>query len=265
MNPTQTESAAAAAGALYRLPTTVVPEHYAIVLTPDLEKFVFSGAETVRVKVQESTNVLILNANELELLEATVTGADGKTLQGSTELDKEHEFARITFAQQLGVGTWALDIKFTGELNDKLNGFYRSHYTHPTLGLRPMATTQFETTDARKAFPCFDEPAMKATFSITAVIPAELEAISNGAVESVESFDEIVAKTAGEETSIPDATGDSRPDTSGCHHYAEDEEGRLQRDRPHVHVSGGSVRRRLRAFGGCHLLWYRPPHLGYPG
>ena len=210
MNPTQTESAAAAAGALYRLPTTVVPEHYAIVLTPDLEKFVFSGTETVRVKVQESTNVLVLNANELELHEASVTAADGTKLQGSIELDKEHEFARITFAQQLGAGTWALDIKFVGELNDKLNGFYRSHYTHPTLGLRPMATTQFETTDARKAFPCFDEPAMKATFSITAVIPAELEAISNGAVESVESFEEIVAKSADKETSIPDATGDSR-------------------------------------------------------
>jgi puromycin-sensitive aminopeptidase len=218
MNPTQTESAAASAGALYRLPTTVVPEQYSIVLTPDLEKFVFSGAETVRVQIKESTNVLVLNANELELQEAFVTGADGNKLNGTIELDNEHEFARITFAQQLSVGTWSLDIKFTGELNNKLKGFYRSFYTHPTLGQRPMATTQFETTDARKAFPCFDEPAMKATFAITAVIPAEFEAISNGAVDSVELFEQAFVKAAGTETSIPDATGDSRDLTPAIAH-----------------------------------------------
>jgi puromycin-sensitive aminopeptidase len=188
----------------------VVPQQYTIVLTPDLEKFVFSGAETIRVLIKEPTSVIVLNANELEIQDASITGPDGNKLTGKVELDKEHEFARISFSQELRPGVWAVDLNFTGELNDKLNGFYRSFYTHPTRGKRPMATTQFETTDARKAFPCFDEPAMKATFKITAIIPEELEAISNGAVEGVESFEKASASTADDDRSIPDATGDSR-------------------------------------------------------
>ena len=206
MNRSITESEAAALGALYRLPTTVIPERYHIVLTPDLEKFVFGGVETIRIRIKEPTNTITLNANELAIQTAFLTDSHGTKLEGAVELDSEHQFARITFTEVLNSGECDLNLSFTGELNDKLNGFYRSFYTHPTLGLRPMATTQFETADARKAFPCFDEPLAKAKFTIEVVIPADLEAISNAAVAKVEHVDPYA-----DSSSIPDATGDSRP------------------------------------------------------
>lgn len=209
MNIQEQVSEAAAIGALYRLPTNVVPETYHIVLTPDLERFVFSGSETIHVRVQEATNVIVVNANEVELQEAVLTDASGTRLEGTVELDSEHEFAKITFASVIETGEYDLQLKFTGEINDKLNGWYRSFYTHPTLGKRPMVTTQFETTDARKMFPCFDEPAFKAKFTFEVNIPEDLVAVSNGEVISEEII--TVTDTKGGTNAIPDATGDPRP------------------------------------------------------
>ena len=80
-----------------------------------------------------------------------------------------------------------LRLDFTGTLNDQLRGFYRSSYTDRDGVERHLATTQFEATDARRAFPCWDEPAVKATFEVTLVVPEELEAISNMPVAGTES------------------------------------------------------------------------------
>ena len=77
--------------------------------------------------------------------------------------------------------------KFVGELNDRLRGFYRSQYTDIDGNERYMATTQFESTDARRAFPCWDEPSMKAKIELTLVVPAELTGVSNMPVVSEES------------------------------------------------------------------------------
>ena len=211
MNRSTPESEAAANGAAYRLPTNVVPLRYAITLAPDLEKFVFSGNETVRIKIKEATNTVVLNANELAIQSAFLIDSHGARHDGTVELDNEHQFARIAFAAVIDSGECDLMLTFTGELNDKLNGFYRSFYTHPTMGVRPMATTQFETADARKAFPCFDEPLMKARFQIDVVIPDEMAAISNAAVAAIEPVDATTSDTSYLTDSIPDATGDSRP------------------------------------------------------
>ncbi len=80
------------------------------------------------------------------------------------------------------VGSWELDLTFTGVLNDKLHGFYRSTFIDIDGTTQTIATTQFEATDARRAFPCWDEPDFKATYAVTLIVDSDLTAISNGAV-----------------------------------------------------------------------------------
>src|SRR5437773_5805995 len=88
----------------------------------------------------------------------------------------------MRFTREVAPGAWRRRLAFTGILIDKLRGFYRSSYKDPTGEGRLMAATQFEATDARRAFPCWDEPAFKAVFSTTLVIDPDLQAISNTAV-----------------------------------------------------------------------------------
>jgi len=94
-------------------------------------------------------------------------------------LDAKNEVLKIEFNPALAVGTGTLKMSFTGELNDKLKGFYRSKYKGPDGEERFNAVTQFEATDARRCFPCWDEPALKATFDVTLVTPKNRVALSN--------------------------------------------------------------------------------------
>jgi puromycin-sensitive aminopeptidase len=166
----------------HRLPTTVTPERYQIRLTPDLTAWTFAGEETVLVKIHEPARQIVLNAAELEFHSVTATGANGKTLAGSVTLDGENEQAVFTFPEPLAAGNLKLATKFSGILNDKLHGFYRSTYKDATGHDKPLASTQFESTDARRAFPCWDEPAFKAVFQVTLVVDQRLTAISNARV-----------------------------------------------------------------------------------
>lgn len=167
----------------YRLPQTVVPSRYELRLEPDLVARTFTGVETVTVEVREPTVEMILNAAELEITDTTV-GRDGRMLRGSVELDEAAERCRLRFSEALEVGTWQLRLGFKGILNDKLRGFYRSTYQDQTGASHVLAATQFEATDARRAFPCWDEPAFKAVFAITLVIDPVLTAVSNTPVLS---------------------------------------------------------------------------------
>ena len=94
-------------------------------------------------------------------------------------LDSENEQATFNFPETLNPGRWELQITFSGILNDKLHGFYRSTYKDPNGQEKTLASTQFESTDARRAFPCWDEPAFKAVFQVTLVVDEKLTAISN--------------------------------------------------------------------------------------
>jgi puromycin-sensitive aminopeptidase len=163
----------------YRLPTVVTPERYEIRLTPDLSTATFAGEETVAIQVIEPVRQIVVNAAELEFHAVSIKGADAKVLQGNTALDSENEQARLNFAESLNPGRWELQIVFSGILNDKLHGFYRSTYKDSNGQEKPLASTQFESTDARRAFPCWDEPAFKAVFQVTLVVDAKLTAISN--------------------------------------------------------------------------------------
>ncbi|MCA9804604.1 MAG: M1 family metallopeptidase [Cyanobacteria bacterium HKST-UBA02] len=167
-----------------RLPRNVVPSHYDLTFRPDLTAFTFSGEEVVDIEVLEPTGTIKLNVKELKLKKVFVVSADGTRLDGKVTVDEKAEIATITFAGILGAGQWKFHATFDGVLNDKLKGFYRSHWTDEAGEKHTIATTQFEATDARRAFPCWDEPEFKATFSVTQVIDENLTAISNGRVIS---------------------------------------------------------------------------------
>ncbi|HEY6697640.1 MAG TPA: M1 family metallopeptidase, partial [Acidimicrobiales bacterium] len=170
----------------HRLPRTVVPRRYDLTLEPDLEAASFSGHETIAVEVLAETSEVVLNAAEIEIDEATAEiAADGETGRGplvaNVTLDDEAERATLTFDRPLPAGEATLRLRFRGVLNDKLRGFYRSTFIDGDGVERVLAATQMEATDARRAFPCWDEPDAKAVFGVTLVVPEGLLAISNAA------------------------------------------------------------------------------------
>ena len=162
------------------LPTAVRPTSYDLTLQPNIEAFTFRGEVEIDITVLEATNEIVMNADEIKIMEARLTLADGSTIEPCCiDFDKEEETVTLGFDEELSTGTARLHLKFTGELNDKLRGFYRSRYTDADGAEKYLATTQLEATDARRAFPCWDEPAIKATFKVTLIIPSDLAAVSN--------------------------------------------------------------------------------------
>jgi len=166
----------------HRLPRHTIPTRYELRLEPDLSTCQFTGEASIALSVREPTAELLLNAAELEIPEATVANEAAPPCRGSVELLEAEERCRIRFPQTLTPGTWRLRVAFKGILNDKLRGFYRSTYKNEAGDTRLLAATQFEATDARRAFPCWDEPDFKAVFSTTLVLDPSLTAISNTAV-----------------------------------------------------------------------------------
>ena len=165
----------------YRLPTNVIPSAYDLTLEPDLEAATFTGEVTIQVEVIEPTAEVVLNAIDLQIDSAEVGGHDAEVT-----LDAAHERATLRLAMILDPGPTVVRLRFRGVLNDKLHGFYRSTFKDSSGTERTIATTQFESTDARRAFPCWDEPELKATFAVTLVVPQGLLAVSNNAAVSDE-------------------------------------------------------------------------------
>ncbi|MDR4471901.1 MAG: M1 family metallopeptidase [Nitrospira sp.] len=163
----------------YRLPHHVRPTHYDLRIEPDLTTHSFIGHELVTVTVTEPTSEILLNATELDISSAMVSAEGRQPRTGTVQMDEEHQRCRISFQQEIPVGIWVLHLAFRGTLNDKLRGFYRSSYKDSHGGVHNLAATQFEATDARRAFPCWDEPHFKAMFAVTLVIDPALTAISN--------------------------------------------------------------------------------------
>jgi puromycin-sensitive aminopeptidase len=163
----------------YRLSRAVVPSRYDIRLEPDLTTLTFRGEEAIAVAVEEPVREIVLNAVELAVDEALIVDARGREQRATVTLDEAAERCRLVFAEPLATGGGRLRLVFRGTLNDKLRGFYRSVYKDPGGVTRTMAATQFEATDARRAFPCWDEPAFKAVFNVTLAIDPTLTAVSN--------------------------------------------------------------------------------------
>ncbi|MDQ1438372.1 MAG: tricorn protease interacting factor [Acidimicrobiaceae bacterium] len=167
----------------YRLPRTVSPVRYDLTLSPDLDAAAFAGEARIHVEVHEPVDAIVLNALELDITSAEVIAeADGAQHEGRVTLDEATERATIALPAALDAGTYTLHLTFTGTLNDKLRGFYRSTFTDDDGNERVIATTQFESTDARRAFPCWDEPDRKAVFGVTLVVDKGLTAVSNSPI-----------------------------------------------------------------------------------
>jgi len=160
-----------------RLPTNVVPSHYTITLKPDLVGHTFKGQAVVKVDVKESVKTIVCNANELEVQSATVESGS-TTITPTIALNKDDETVTLTCDQDVNPGIATVTYNFTGILNDKMRGFYRTKYTVDGQD-KFAAVTQFEATDARQAFPCWDEPAVKATFDMVIIGPKDRVILSN--------------------------------------------------------------------------------------
>ena len=161
-----------------RLPTTVLPTHYKLLLTPDLKAATFTGDEQIDVEVKEPSKQITLNAIEIKFESVTIN-AGGAEQTATVSLDEDKQQATFTFPDTVPAGKATLSIKYTGILNNELRGFYLSKTAR-----RNYAVTQFEATDARRAFPCFDEPAFKATFDVALTVDAGDTVISNTAIQS---------------------------------------------------------------------------------
>ena len=168
----------------YRLPKHVVPLRYDLRLEPDLTAARFAGQETITLTVHQPISEIVLNAIELDITSAQIEGATGSVRQATIVLDASLQRCHLTFTELLPPGIWKLAIAFRGTLNDKLRGFYRSTYKDEHGVAHSLAATQFEATDARRGFPCWDEPDFKAVFATTLVVDPMLTAVSNTTIAS---------------------------------------------------------------------------------
>src|ERR1017187_8264532 len=162
-----------------RLPEVATPENYKLIFTPSLEKATFEGDETVSIRILKPTSEITLHAADITFAEVAITSG-GSTQTAKVTPEKDKEMAVLTVEKQLAAGPAIIHITYTGVLNDEMRGFYLGKDDQG----RKYAATQFEATDARRAFPSFDEPDYKGTFDITAVADKGQVAISNQKIVS---------------------------------------------------------------------------------
>lgn len=186
-----------------RLSKTIKPQAYQITVEPDLEKFTYTGEENIALTISAESKEIILNALELTVSSAELESSDDavKKQSAKIELDPKNEQLHLKFDDTLAPGKYKLQIKFAGILNDQLRGFYRSYYKDNAGEKHWLCSTQFEPADARRMYPCFDEPEFKATFQINAVIDSKLTAISNAPINHVVENKDRTKKTVAFEAS----------------------------------------------------------------
>ncbi|KAL2013371.1 hypothetical protein VTN00DRAFT_896 [Thermoascus crustaceus] len=168
------------------LPTNVKPLHYDLTLEPNFEKFTYEGTVIIDLDVVEDTNSISLNSNQIDIHSTTIL-VGGSVVASNPEIsyNKESHITTVKFADTIPAGSKAqLKHTFTGYLNDNMAGFYRSSYKDKNGETKYIASTQMEPTDARRAFPCFDEPALKAHFTVTLIADKHLTCLSNMDVAS---------------------------------------------------------------------------------
>ncbi|NXJ95288.1 AMPN Aminopeptidase, partial [Corythaixoides concolor] len=176
----------------WRLPTTLLPESYEVTLQPfltpdDNDMYIFKGNSSVIFVCVEATDLILIHSKELNYtlqgsFLTSLEAVDGSSVPSisTTWLETTTQYLVVQLDSPLEQGQrYRLFSIFTGELADDLAGFYRSEYTDEQGVNKVVATTQMQATDARKAFPCFDEPAMKANFTVTLIHPSDHGAISN--------------------------------------------------------------------------------------
>jgi puromycin-sensitive aminopeptidase len=180
----------------YRLPRTATPVRYDLEFAPNLEAATFSGSARVEVLVTEPTTEIVMNAADLDITDATIgsgwesAGDVVESTPAQIELEPEEKRVHFVAPALLEPGRYTVSSRFSAVLNDLLLGFYRSRFVDDNGTEHTIATTHFEETDARRAFPCFDEPDLKAVFGITLIVPKEMFAVSNARELSSEDLED---------------------------------------------------------------------------
>lgn len=148
-------------------------------MTVDIDQFTVAGSSLINLDIVKETSYIIIHVKSMDILEFSVM-QNGNNIETEDSFTyEENDFYIIHLSTSLSVGDAVLKMTYEYELGDDLVGFYRSSYKNASGVTHWIATTQFEPTDARKAFPCFDEPALKANFSISLAHSSDLNAHSN--------------------------------------------------------------------------------------
>src|SRR6476620_8349543 len=153
-----------------KLPKGVRPTEYSIRIAPDLQKLTFTGSEKVKLRAAKSVTKLVLNALEMEIASASL---DGRPLpEKAIVLDETEQTLTLNLPNELSAGDHELGLAFSGKINAQGQGlFYARYQEQGTNEKKIMFGNQFEATDARRMFPCWDEPSFRARFQLTAVVP----------------------------------------------------------------------------------------------
>ena len=163
------------------LPRDARPLHYTIAIEPDAAKLTFTGTSSAQIEVFTATSQLSLHAVDLKIAEANlVPAAGGASIPLRIALDEDKQLARFTAPSRIAPGRYTLTTRYTGTINTQSNGLFALDYNDAATGQpRRGLFTQFEAPDARRFAPLFDEPSYKATFDLSAIVPAAQMAISN--------------------------------------------------------------------------------------
>jgi len=161
-----------------QLPRHIIPTHYELTLQSDILSSSFSGQEIIKIKIDKEVKSITLHSKDIDIKTVKYINKEDERFATKIEYDIKNETATFYFKNKILKGNGSLSIIFYGIINDSLRGFYKSRYVLDGEE-RYIATTQFEATDARRAFPCFDEPSHKAVFEVSLIIPENRTAISN--------------------------------------------------------------------------------------
>ncbi|XP_023658798.2 endoplasmic reticulum aminopeptidase 2-like isoform X1 [Paramormyrops kingsleyae] len=168
-----------------RLPSNVLPNHYDLSIHPSLTTLHFTGSVKIEVDIKQDTSYIVLHSKDLNVTLAKIVleddPKDGIAEQTLTVLEHlQHEQIALLAHEILRGGKkYQLHIQFHAQLADGFDGFYKSSYRTQNGEKRILAATDFEPTAARMAFPCFDEPQLKATFTVRIKREESYNALSN--------------------------------------------------------------------------------------
>jgi aminopeptidase N len=166
------------------LPDSVVPAHYDIAFQPDSKNLTFTASVSIRITVRAPTDRILLNAKDLVIDRAALSGAAAAPL---ISYDEKVQTASFAFPGKLAPGEYVLSLDYHGRIFKQAYGLFALDYATPNGSMRSLFT-QFENADARRFVPCWDEPALKATFSLTATVPAGPLVVSNMPVSATEDL-----------------------------------------------------------------------------
>lgn len=174
----EAQNAAPAREATTQLPRDVRPTHYELTFAPHAESLSFDGQATIELEVLKATDKIVLNAVDMTFKSAKLTPAAGAALDPKVSVDAANQTATFAFARPLQPGSYRLALDYSGKIGTQANGLFAIDYENKD-GKKRALYTQFENSDARKFIPSWDEPNYKATFDLTAIVPASQMAVSN--------------------------------------------------------------------------------------